>query len=239
MTLSEQSAALRRRLYDNRHWLPLLLYPAALLALLIARPFNIIPDSFVFTLLCAVISLLGVAVRVLTVGYLPRKSEEEVESGVHSTTLITQGMYSTVRHPIALGNLLAWYGIILYVGVTWFIIGAAMLYTLFTYLVLMSEEEELKQRFGERYTDWARYTNALIPNRKLWVSNRYRFSLMQVIRREYVGFFCLVLAFVTINLIRNRVIEFTWGLSPLWSTVGAITLLFTIFIRVIIKLINK
>ena len=74
---------------------------------------------------------------------------------------------------------------------------------------------------------------------KLWVSNRYRFSLMQVIRREYVGFFCLVLAFVTINLIRNRVIEFTWGLSPLWSTVGAITLLFTIFIRVIIKLINK
>lgn len=47
MTLSEQSAALRRRLYDNRHWLPLLLYPAALLALLIARPFNIIPDSFV------------------------------------------------------------------------------------------------------------------------------------------------------------------------------------------------
>ena len=114
MTLSEQSAALRRRLYDNRHWLPLLLYPAALLALLIARPFNIIPDSFVFTLLCAVISLSGVAVRVLTVGYLPRKSEEEVESGVHSTTLITQGMYSTVRHPIALGNLLAWYGIILY-----------------------------------------------------------------------------------------------------------------------------
>ncbi|MFR4024610.1 MAG: methyltransferase family protein [Alistipes indistinctus] len=70
-------------------------------------------------------------------------------------------MYSTVRHPIALGNLLAWYGIILCVGVTWFIIGAAMLYTLFTYLVLMSEEEELKQRFGERYTDWARYTNAL------------------------------------------------------------------------------
>ena len=219
MTLSEQSAALRRRLYDNRHWLPLLLYPAALLALLIARPFNIIPDSFVFTLLCAVISLSGVAVRVLTVGYLPRKSEEEVESGVHSTTLITQGMYSTVRHPIALGNLLAWYGIILYVGVTWFIIGAAMLYTLFTYLVPMSEEEEPKQRVGQRYTDWARYTNALIPNRKLWVSNRYRFSLMQVIRREYVGFFCLVLAFVTINLIRNRVIEFTWGLSPLWSTV--------------------
>ena len=79
MTLSEQSAALRRRLYDNRHWLPLLLYPAALLALLIARPFNIIPDSFVFTLLCAVISLSGVAVRVLTVGYLPRKSEEEDE----------------------------------------------------------------------------------------------------------------------------------------------------------------
>lgn len=91
MTLSEQSAALRRRLYDNRHWLPLLLYPAALLALLIARPFNIIPDSFVFTLLCAVISLSGVAVRVLTVGYLPRKSEEEVESGVHSTTLIIPG----------------------------------------------------------------------------------------------------------------------------------------------------
>ena len=112
MILSEQSAAFRRRLYDNRHWLPLLLYPAAILALLIARPFNIIPDSFFFTLLCAIISLTGVAIRAMTVGYLPRKTEDEVTSGVKSTELITQGMYSIVRHPIALGNLLAWYGII-------------------------------------------------------------------------------------------------------------------------------
>ena len=82
MILSEQSAAFRRRLYDNRHWLPLLLYPAAILALLIARPFNIIPDSFFFTLLCAIISLTGVAIRAMTVGYLPRKTEDEVTSGV-------------------------------------------------------------------------------------------------------------------------------------------------------------
>ena len=151
MILSEQSAAFRRRLYDNRHWLPLLLYPAAILALLIARPFNIIPDSFFFTLLCAIISLTGVAIRAMTVGYLPRKTEDEVTSGVKSTELITQGMYSIVRHPIALGNLLAWYGIILYVGVSWFIIGAILLYTLFTYQILLCEEEELAKRFGDRY----------------------------------------------------------------------------------------
>ena len=216
MILSEQSAAFRRRLYDNRHWLPLLLYPAAILALLIARPFNIIPDSFLFTLICAIISLTGVAIRALTVGYLPRRTEDEVTSGVKSTELITQGMYSVVRHPISLGNLLAWYGIILYVGVGWFIVGAALLYTL-----------------------WASYTNALIPNRKLWISSRDRFSLMQVLRREYIGFFFLVLTFVTINLLRNRVIEFTWSLSPLWTVVGIATLLFTLFIRLIIKLINK
>jgi len=62
---------------------------------------------------------------------------------------------------------------------------------------------------------------------------------MQVLRREYIGFFFLVLTFVTINLLRNRVIEFTWSLSPLWTVVGGATLLFTIFIRLIIKLINK
>ena len=239
MILSEQSAAFRRRLYDNRHWLPLLLYPAAILALLIARPFNIIPDSFLFTLICAIISLTGVAIRALTVGYLPRRTEDEVTSGVKSTELITQGMYSVVRHPISLGNLLAWYGIILYVGVGWFIVGAALLYTLFTYQILLCEEEELAKRFGDRYTLWASYTNALIPNRKLWISSRDRFSLMQVLRREYIGFFFLVLTFVTINLLRNRVIEFTWSLSPLWAVVGIATLLFTLFIRLIIKLINK
>lgn len=62
---------------------------------------------------------------------------------------------------------------------------------------------------------------------------------MQVLRREYIGFFFLVLTFVTINLLRNRVIEFTWSLSPLWTVVGIATLLFTLFIRLIIKLINK
>ena len=209
MILSEQSAAFRRRLYDNRHWLPLLLYPAAILTLLIARPFNIIPDSFLFTLICAIISLTGVAIRALTVGYLPRRTEDEVTS------------------------------IILYVGVGWFIVGAALLYTLFTYQILLCEEEELAKRFRDRYTLWASYTNALIPNRKLWISSRDRFSLMQVLRREYIGFFFLVLTFVTINLLRNRVIEFTWSLSPLWTVVGIATLLFTLFIRLIIKLINK
>lgn len=119
----------------------------------------------------------------------PRKTEDEVTSGVKSTELITQGMYSIVRHPIALGNLLAWYGIILYVGVSWFIIGAILLYTLFTYQILLCEEEELAKRFGDRYSLWASYTNALIPNRKLWIRSRDKFSLMQVLRREYIGFF--------------------------------------------------
>ena len=205
MILSEQSAAFRRRLYDNRHWLPLLLYPAAILALLIARPFNIIPDSFFFTLLCAIISLTGVAIRAMTVGYLPRKTEDEVTSGVKSTELITQGMYSIVRHPIALGNLLAWYGIILYVGVSWFIIGAILLYTLFTYQILLCEEEELAKRFGDRYSLWASYTNALIPNRKLWIRSRDKFSLMQVLRREYIGFFFLLYYPERHCVIKNRI----------------------------------
>ncbi len=239
MTLSEQFTTLCRRLYDSRQWLPLLLYPAALFALLTARPFNIIPDSFVFTLLCTVISLLGMAIRMLTIGYPPPMSKKKAKEGVHSTTLITKGMYSVVRHPIALGNLLAWYGIILYVGIVWFIVGAMVLYTSFTYLVLISEEEELKQRFGESYTDWAQHTNALIPKCRLWNRNHPHFSLMRTIRHEYVHFFCLVLTFVTINLIRNRVIEFTWSLSPLWSMVGAITSLLTIFIYIIVKLTNK
>src|SRR5690606_23492978 len=54
---------------------------------------------------CLVVSLIGLAIRIYTVGYTPRNtSGRNTAQGQLAETLNTTGIYSIVRHPLYLGN---------------------------------------------------------------------------------------------------------------------------------------
>ena len=57
----------------------------------------------------------------LCVGFTPRgTSGRNTKEGQVAESLNTLGMYSMCRHPLYLGNLLMWLGIVMYMGHLWF-----------------------------------------------------------------------------------------------------------------------
>ncbi len=86
----------------------------------------------------------------------------EIMPDKYKQKLVTSGIYSKIRHPRYLGYIFFSWGIAL---LTRFLITyAAALYMTFSlYILMILEEHELKQRFGEAYEEYCRKVPRLWP----------------------------------------------------------------------------
>lgn len=79
-----------------------------------------------------------------------------------ASNLLTEGPYKRVRHPRYLALFIAYLGYALfanYAGVYFYFVTSIPL----LWLIIVLEERELKQRFGQAYVDYAAKTPRLIP----------------------------------------------------------------------------
>jgi protein-S-isoprenylcysteine O-methyltransferase Ste14 len=61
--------------------------------------------------ICVAVSLVGLGIRIATVGHAPGgTSGRRTVGGPSALALNTSGMYSVVRHPLYLGNYFQWLG---------------------------------------------------------------------------------------------------------------------------------
>jgi protein-S-isoprenylcysteine O-methyltransferase Ste14 len=78
--------------------------------------------------------------------------------------LITSGIYSKIRHPRYAEVFLMVFGLALMTNyLSMYLLSVAMLVLL--YLVVLLEENELKHRFGNEYTDYCKKVPRFIPRR--------------------------------------------------------------------------
>ena len=87
-------------------------------------------------------------VRSYTIGTTPRgtsgrNTEEQVAEQLNSS-----GIYSTVRHPLYLGNYLMWIGIVLFTKSISFTIIVSLMYWLYYERIMFAEERFLERKFG-------------------------------------------------------------------------------------------
>lgn len=92
-----------------------------------------------------------------TLVVLPDKLAEEGKKN-----LIREWPYSSVRHPIYLGEILLFLGSFLLTGRLIFIIIVGA-WAIPLFFILKKEEAELKRRFGDEYKDYSEETGAFIP----------------------------------------------------------------------------
>lgn len=155
------------------------------------------------------VSLLGLAIRIYTVGHTPENtSGRNTKEGQLADELNSSGIYSTVRHPLYLGNFFMWLGAAILTGNGWFVVAFVLLYWVYYERIMYAEEQFLRRKFGTIYTDWAAKTPAFIPSFKAFEQPLYIFSLKKVLKKEKNGLFAIfVLLFVFHNLglsIQNR-----------------------------------
>jgi len=206
-------------LFRKRSFIPLVMYIFATVVILADAGDVIYEPDLLWSVVCFVVSLTGLAIRIMVVGTVPGGTSGRNTKKQRARTLNTKGIYSVVRHPLYLANFLMWLGLIIYTGNLWFIIASVLLYWIYYERIMFAEEDYLKQQFGDDFHQWAAHTPAIIPGFKNWKKPELSFSVKKVIRREYRGLFAVILTFVYINLLKNYTINETFRLPQYWIVI--------------------
>lgn len=198
-------------LFRYRGYAPLFLVPAWLLALQnsewIELRFGDLVDDM-YDWFCFGISMAGVAMRVATIGSVPRRtSGRNTDKGQVADELNTTGLYSVVRNPLYLANGIILTGFLLATGSLWFTIIGLLACCVHYERVVCAEEAFLMRRFGERYLAWVDKTPAFIPRPRLWTPSGRRFCLRTAVKREYLTTFGLVVAFTATDYLEDLVAQ--------------------------------
>lgn len=231
MSLTRELRNAGNLLFRHRSYLPVVLYPLATLVLFIERDALINLSDIPWSLACLLVSFLGLFIRILVIGYVPKGTSGRNTHGQVAETLNTQGIYSIVRHPLYLGNFFMWLGIILYVGSIWFTLLCILLFWIYYERIMFAEEEFLKDKFGDVYTDWSKETPAILPRLGAWKSAKLRFSVKNVLKREYNGFFAVVISFVYVNALKHFVQNQELMVDKIWLIILGVAFIVFITLR--------
>ena len=132
MALIEEFNSQGNILFRYRSYIPIIILIAALVLYYFQLHTGL--DNFhgYYPWLCLGVSLLGLIIRVYTVGHTPKNtSGRNTGEGQLADTLNQTGIYSLVRHPLYLGNFLMYLGLAMITGHLWFVISFVLLYWLY------------------------------------------------------------------------------------------------------------
>ena len=237
MPLREEFENVGNWLFRWRSYLPIALALVLVLGLRENRLQHFMP-SLGWTLLCFAVSWLGLTVRILTVGFTPKGTSGRNTLNQRADELNTSGIYSTVRHPLYLGNFLMWLGVAMYCQLWWLVSIVCLLFWLYYERIMFAEEEFLRRKFGEAYVKWGSQTPAFIPSFKNFRKPNLPFSTRNVLKREYSGLLGMIAAFGLMGLSEHIVVQGRIGLDPTWQWICVIGVLLYVVLRTVRKTTN-
>ncbi|WP_027004004.1 methyltransferase family protein [Hugenholtzia roseola] len=201
MALQEEMETQGNFLFRYRSHLPLLIMVVGIIVFIYEKvyqrtyastdPFSILPpDSIPY--LSLFVSLLGLGIRIYTVGHTPKNtSGRNTAEGQVAEQLNSTGIYSMVRHPLYLGNFFMWLGAAILVANFWFVVSFVFVYWVYYERIMFAEEQFLRRKFGTSYTDWAAQTPAFVPQFGNFKKAKYPFSIKKVLKKEKNGIWAI------------------------------------------------
>ena len=111
-------------------------------------------------IVATIIILIGEAFRLAGVsaaGTVTRRRSRDVQR------LVTYGIFSWMRNPLYVGNLLIWVGFVVGSGVHWFLPVAIVLFAIEYTLIVRYEEGVLESIFGQEYVAYKQRTPRWFP----------------------------------------------------------------------------
>jgi protein-S-isoprenylcysteine O-methyltransferase Ste14 len=234
MGLREEFEATGNWLFRRRGYLPLLLFPLLLIAAARARyPSGDHRLDLAWEAICLLVALSGLAIRVATVGFVPRDTSGRNTGTPQAESLNTRGLYSVVRHPLYLGNYLMWLGVTLMPRAWWPPVIVSLVFWLYYERIMFAEEEFLRRKFGALYTAWAAITPAFVPRFTRWRAPDMRFCLLTVLRREHSSLLALMAALTLLEVTTDHASTGRLVLDPVWGTALGVTLVLCLAVRAV------
>lgn len=241
MALQEELKTQGDFLFKNRSYLPLLILGIGLSVYIHTEYFEIeAPETWFsecFEYICLGLSLLGLVIRIFTVGHTPKNtSGRNTNEGQLADELNTTGIYSVVRHPLYLGNFFMWLGVAMLTENTWFSIAFIFFYAFYYERIMYAEENFLRNKFGQAYLDWAETVPAFIPSFKNYAKPKYSFSIKKVLKKEKNGLCAIFLLFLIFDFVGDLVEKEPFEFEKGFWFYGAIS---TTVIYLVLKVMKK
>jgi len=236
MKISEHFSRVGPFFFRWRGYLFLFLLPMILLSFIgFTYPFGSHTLDLLWEIGCFLISLLGVSVRVVTIGSVPRGTSGRRTSKRKADVLNTTGMYSIVRHPLYWGNYLMILGISLFPR-AWFLpVIASLAFILHYERVIFGEEEYLESRFGDEFRAWATKVPIIIPRFKDYQPPKLPFSWKVALGREFSSLFGIIGSSFVLDIIGGLIASKKIGFDPLWTPLFLIGLVFFLTMELLKK----
>ena len=161
------------------------LFPVFYLLLFIPSPV-IFSDYKMSIIIGLLISLGGETVRALVMG-LVNISHGGKDRNIHSSSLITDGIFSHCRNPLYIGNIMILLGLGIAANSLIFLCVLIPLFVFFYQAIVRAEEDYLEKSFGAPYVDYKSKVNRWIPELAGMgkTFSTMRFSLQRVLVKEY------------------------------------------------------
>jgi protein-S-isoprenylcysteine O-methyltransferase Ste14 len=207
MTLHEDSIKVGNRLFRWRSYLPLLFVPILISGFSeFGYPKNSNTYDLIWEMFCLSVSFFGFLVRCYTVAYVPKKTSGRNTKSQKADSLNITGMYSLMRNPLYFGNFFMFLGVTLFVRSWWISVIYGLVFWLYYERIILAEEDFLKEKYGKNYLDYAKQTPAFIPNFNRWKPPALPFSLRNILKREYSGFFAMIVSFTILEFFGDYIV---------------------------------
>jgi protein-S-isoprenylcysteine O-methyltransferase Ste14 len=217
MPLIEEFEANGRWLFRWRSYLPLAMLGLALASLgHFTYPLGSSLLDQAWECCCLLVGGSGLLVRGLVAAYVPDRTSGRNKTQQVADSLNTTGMYSIVRHPLYLGNLLMGLAVALFLRIWWIPLIYLLSFVLYYERIVVVEEAFLRLKFGEEYMAWASHTPAFVLRLSKWKKPSLPFSLRALIRREYQSAFGLIMALFALEALTEWHMEHRWRMDVMW-----------------------
>jgi protein-S-isoprenylcysteine O-methyltransferase Ste14 len=218
MALEEEFRNQGEWLFRWRSFLPIILIPLVAFALSQMKSDPVDNWNYIWDYSCLGVSVLGLLVRVMTVGFVPERTSGRNTRKQVADQVNTTGIYSLVRHPLYVGNFLIGLGISLVQSVWWLPVIYALVFWLYYERIMFAEEAFLRQKFGETYERWAAATPAFFPRFGQWRKPSLPFSWINVMRREYSALMLMILCHAGQEFFERLIIDHRVVWEVFWTT---------------------
>ena len=175
-----------------------------------------------FETACIGLAFLGLAIRAHVVGHVPAGTSGRNTAKQVADTLNTTGLYSLSRNPLYLGNAVIYMAIACFLQNVWFAVLMLLFLIIYLERIIATEEKFLAEKFGDSYRTWAAEVPAFVPRRTGWRAPELRFSIRNVLRREYSGLFAIIAVFFVLDQSREYLAESRTVLDPDWLAAFAV-----------------
>ena len=240
MALQEELKEQGNFLFKYRGYLPLILLVFGLL-LIIYQAYTFdgkesTIHSNILQLSAFAVGIIGLLVRVFTIGYTPKHTSGRNIKGQVAKVLNTTGLYSIIRNPLYLGNYLMWLSIAMLTKNIWFVSLFSLAFWIYYERIVYAEEYFLRNKFGDIYLNWTKITPPFLPTHVRYKKPEISFSWKKVFRMEKTGLFVLFFVFFMFDLIGKSVNNRILLIEGNWLMIGTIaSAILYIILKVLLK----